>query len=107
MIVSPFAQDGEMLKPLCEKDKIPLFVAGATEAIIEPPGWVFAYPPPYEDQAQAFLKWLSINWDYTKEGRKPRIGAFGWNEPMGLAFANGAMNYCLAPPINLNGLARK
>lgn len=93
------APTSEALKFRAEKDKVPIFSQSNTIPMIEPPGWVFTTAPSTSAQLRTILKWISEkHWDYTAEGRVPRIGHLAWRETMGIEQQDAVREYCLANP---------
>ncbi|MBM4463291.1 MAG: hypothetical protein FJ012_08130 [Chloroflexi bacterium] len=89
----------ETLKPFAERDKIVIFTAAATDPILEPPGWVFSLGCQFSQMANTLLKWVSENrWDYEAEGRMPKVGLIGWNQPATQDMERGMSRYCQAYP---------
>lgn len=71
------------LKPIAERDHIPLISTAVDAANYYPPGWVFtAGGGSTGDMFAVFLKWLQANW---KESRPPRIAIIGWDNTLGRA----------------------
>jgi len=85
VIMGSYPQDGEILKARLAEDKLPMFLSGPSEVILDPPGWIFATAPFPKSQMEGVLKWLSTSgWNYTQMGRKPKIGVFGWDAAVDL-----------------------
>jgi hypothetical protein len=85
------------LKSFAERDKVAIGTVSYTDAVAEPPGWVFIFGCSQNAQARTLLKWLSENrWDYTRG--IPKVGFFGWSEPMALGTAAAIKEYCQAHP---------
>lgn len=71
------------LKPLAERDRIPLISTAVDAANFYPPGWVFtASGGSTAEMFAVFLKWLKGSW---KEARSPRIAIIGWDNTLGRA----------------------
>jgi len=80
LLVCSYPQDGEILKDRLAEDKIPMYIGGPSITCLEPPGYIFSMASPSRNQVEFFLKWLSTEeWDYQTMGRKPKVGAFGWD----------------------------
>lgn len=87
----------ETLKPFAERDKVPIGTVSYTDFAAEPPGWVFIFGSHISYQINTVLKWISEkHWDYSE--RLPRIGFYGWREPMNLNMERGMREYCQAHP---------
>jgi ABC-type branched-subunit amino acid transport system substrate-binding protein len=84
----------ETLKPFAGGDKIPLLSMTTSPPLIDPPGWVFCMNVPIRYQINAMLKWISEeDWDYQAEGRRPRIGSAGWEEPFAISCRDAIRDY--------------
>ena len=46
---------------------------GISEPLLYPAGWVFGSEPLRSGDVATMVNWVCENWDYEKEGRKPRI----------------------------------
>ena len=80
ILVVSYPQDGEILKSRLAEDKVPMYIGGPSDTILDPPGWVFSMASSSRNQVEFFLEWLSTEgWDYDAMGRIPKIGAFGWD----------------------------
>lgn len=96
VILTPLSASGEILKSFAERDKIPLFSAGVSMPLIEPPGWVFCPRPPYSYNGKTLLKWISEQWP--NYPTKPKIGTVGWSVSSGIERSKGPSEYCQAHP---------
>jgi len=84
----------ETLKAFAESDKMPLWAMIESDYLTNPPGWVFCMNAPTGYIIKSLLKWISDNdWDYQSEGRKPRIGSAGWQEPYAIACEKAVREY--------------
>lgn len=82
VIFSGIPTVGDTLKTVAARDQMVLLSSAPSTYQLIPPGWVFGQTPPVGWVMKGFLKWISeTDWDYQAEGRKPRIGAVGWEEP--------------------------
>ena len=85
------------VRPFAERDKVPIATVSYTDAAAEPPGWVFIFSASTNACARTLLKWLSeYRWDYTRG--IPKVGFFGWSEPMALGTSAAIEQYCQAKP---------
>lgn len=89
------ATSAEALKSRCERDKIPMFGLTATEALTQPPGWVFLAHCPTNQMTAIIAKYVGEQWT---EDRKIKIGFVGWNTAENLAQQKGVKDYALAHP---------
>jgi ABC-type branched-subunit amino acid transport system substrate-binding protein len=95
--VMPFTWDS--LPAFLERDKFVLFTGGATEAMLANPGWSFDTEACQFYEIRALLEWISdTGWNYTQEGRKPKIGSVGWDESHEHSMAKAMQSYCQAHP---------
>ena len=72
----------EVLKPRCEKDEIPAISMAATETMMYPPGWIYAFYPTEPERFAVLADWIMGNWD---EERPPRVVFMGTDTPYGRA----------------------
>jgi hypothetical protein len=99
IIFAPIYSTAEILKYFAEQDKVPVVTSSPTELILEPPGWVFALGATFADQMRTVLKWIGENhWDYTAEGRVPKVGYVGWQQAASVDIAQAMREYCQAHP---------
>ena len=95
VIYTPMPTTTAAVKVLAGRDKLPIITATASEAVVEPPGWVFAFVPTSISRIKSLLEWISAeDWDYSQG--KPTIGSAGWYEPYHLDIARGVEEYCEA-----------
>ncbi len=82
------------LKSLAKRKKIPLVDGVSNRTILQEPGWVFGYSPPYESWPGVAGKWVMANWKADSkfewirkhyENRPPRLGYIGWDNAFGRA----------------------
>ena len=84
------------LKPRADSDEIPVFSLFASEAAIDPPGWVFCMNVPISTYAWTMLQWIAENdWDWQTLG-PARVGGAGWTGPLWEEIQKGAETYCAA-----------
>ena len=99
IIMTPLSLTAEILKPFVEEDRVPLVSVSSTATLVEDPGWVFCKDTPQSYWIKTLLKWISEeHWEYQAEGRKPKIGSVGWNEPSHIDIEEGIKEYCDAHP---------
>ncbi|MBM4462039.1 MAG: hypothetical protein FJ012_01725 [Chloroflexi bacterium] len=68
------------LKPFADRDKFPICSLSTTEAMMDPPGWIFCFSNSHYRMMKTFLKWIhDVDWDYP-DGKIPKIGLVGWDE---------------------------
>jgi len=97
VISTPLPTTAATLKPISERDQIPIFTWGSSTFLVEPPGWVFCYNPTASQMIKTILKWISEeHWDYAKG--IPKIGIAGWSEPYQSDLTRGIQEYCAAHP---------
>jgi hypothetical protein len=86
---------GDTLKEQAGRDKFPIVSSSPSQYQLEPPGWVLGLTPPVSWVMKGFLQWISEeHWDYQAEGRKPKIGAVGWEEPYHVDVTRAIREYC-------------
>lgn len=82
VIFSGIPTVGDTLKTQVARDGMVLISSAPSTYQLVPPGSVLCQTPPVGWVMKGFLKWIAENdWDYQAQGRKPRIGAVGWEEP--------------------------
>src|SRR4030042_112825 len=94
VIVSVFNDASETLKPYAAEDKIAILGMATSVPMVDPPGGGFAFSPPTRWSIKSMLKWVSDDWDYADEGRKPTLATVGWNDNWGQDNAQGAEEFC-------------
>ncbi len=87
----------QLAKPQYEEDQAKIFfTCSMSPGVIYPVGHVFGTGMYYPDQVGAFFDWVVENWDYAKQGRRPRVAVMTYgsaygrviNDPQVLAHAN-------------------
>lgn len=69
------------VKPLAERDKVPMLSFGVDPPLIDPPSIGFAIgDTAHADLFVGFLTWLKQTW---KEARPPRVGIVGYDNALG------------------------
>jgi len=97
VILAPLYSTAEVLKYFAEQDQVPVVTSSPTEIILEPPGWVFTLGALFTDQIRTVLNWVSENhWNYTEEGRVPKVGYVGWYQAASADIAQAMEEYCVA-----------
>jgi ABC-type branched-subunit amino acid transport system substrate-binding protein len=84
------------LKTRAEIDKIPIVSAGASQGLIDPPGWVFCECTMENPRTSAMLNWLNKN-DWKGTG-PAKIGLVGYNMPPSTDQASALESYCVDNP---------
>jgi len=98
LILAVVTGSAETIRPFAENDRIPVATVAHSKAAVEPPGWVFVLTAPIPPQAKTLLKWLSENdWDYDAQGT-PKLGFYGWQEPISIGVDAAIKEYCQAYP---------
>lgn len=72
----------EVLKLRCEKDEMPAISMAATEIMMYPPGWIYAFYPTEPERFAVLADWIMGNWD---EEHPPRVVFMGTDTPYGRA----------------------
>ena len=98
IILTPDPQAATLLKSFAETYKVPIGTWMATDAMINPPGWVFCAGMNTVPMAKALLQWISDQWDYVAEGRKPKIATVGHTEASEIYLNEALTEYCQAHP---------
>ncbi len=87
-----------VLKPVADKDEIPVFAASSNLDTLLPPGYAFSLGTIPQYDAYTFLKWIAENdWDYEKKG-PAKIGGAGWKDDYSPAFFDGMKEYAELHP---------
>jgi len=98
IIITPDPQAAQLLKSFGETYKVPILTWMATDDMTNPPGWLFCAGINTIPMAKALLEWISDQWDYVAEGRKPKIATVGHTE-LSQFFLNDALTqYCQDHP---------
>ncbi len=86
------------LKPIVDKENMPLFAASGYQEMLDPPGYVFVMGPIPEHQAYTLLNWIAENdWDYESKG-PAKIGAASWIDGYSQSFIAAMEKYTEAHP---------
>ncbi len=86
------------LKPIVDKEKIPLFAATGYQEQLDPPGYVFIMGVIPEHQAFTVMNWIAENdWDYKSNG-PAKVGAASWIDGHSQAFISAMEQYAEAHP---------
>ena len=94
LIVTVTPQDGLILKPFADRDKVPVAALGTDPGLLEPPGWVFCMSNSQGLEAKTLLKWIGDEvWDYG-QGVVPKVGLVGWSEPTTEELEKAIRAYC-------------
>jgi hypothetical protein len=97
VVITVMPQTGVMLKSFADRDKVPVCSLSTNEAMLQPPGWVFAFSNALGMEMKTLMKWLSEeHWDYAHG--IPKIGFVGWSEPGGVEVEEAMAEYCQANP---------
>ena len=106
VIFSGIPTVGDTLKETAARDKVVIVSSAPSTYQLEPPGWVLCQTPPVGWVMKGFLKWISENdWDYEAKGRKPKIGAVGWEEPYHVDVTKAISEYCTEHPDDFEYIA--
>ncbi|MBL7119682.1 MAG: ABC transporter substrate-binding protein [Dehalococcoidia bacterium] len=98
LILAAVTGAAETIRPFAEEDRIPIPTVAHSKAAVEPPGWVFVLTAPIPPQVKTLLKWLSENdWDYDAQ-EIPKLGFYGWQEPISIGVDAAIKEYCQAYP---------
>ncbi len=99
LLMATIPTTGDALKTFVDRDKVFLLSFNNSNVMTDPPGWVFCMPDTNGPMMKAFLKWVAENdWNYAAEGRKPKIGAVGWEEQYTIEINTAITEYCQAHP---------
>ena len=77
LILFPSPADIDIVSRKLEDDQIPGFGTTALEPQRDNQ-WAFFIFETMEVQNAACMQWIMDNWDYTEEGRNPKVGSMGW-----------------------------
>jgi len=90
---------GDTVRTRADREHYCVVSSAPTEYQLIPPGYVFGLTPPVSWVMKGFLAWISEeHWDYETQGRKPKIGAVGWDEPYQIDVTNAIEGYVAAHP---------
>jgi branched-chain amino acid transport system substrate-binding protein len=78
----PSPVEAEGLESRLERDEVPAFTMSLTEALMYPPGWIFAVYPTESEKFAIVADWIMENW---QEERPPRVALMGTDSPSGRA----------------------
>jgi len=82
LIWAPCPPTALILKPIVNRDEIPMFVASSNIDTIMPPQYTFSLGLMSQYEAYTLLKWIAENdWDYKTNG-PAKIGGAAWAEDM-------------------------
>lgn len=86
---------GVVVKPLGERNKIPILAASSARGILFPPSWSFSTQPDYPSLLGAAGKWIKDNWKADSKipwikanykNRNPRLALVAWDNAFGRSF---------------------
>jgi hypothetical protein len=99
LVYSGIPTFGDTIRSRADREEYSIIHSAPTEYQLMPPGYVFGLTPPISWVAKGFLKWISEeDWDYEAEGRKPKIGSVGWDEPYHMDVTGAIYDYVTANP---------
>lgn len=78
-----YSQDGDTIKPLCARDKVPAVGYVTSTLAVDPPEYIFSVSPLWDNYEIMVLNWIEDTWDVAKMGRKARYAHLGWDNTMG------------------------
>ena len=76
----PSPVEAEGLETRLERDEVPAFTMSLTEALMYPPGCIFAIYPTESEKFAVVADWIMKNW---QEERPPRVAFIGTDTPSG------------------------
>ena len=74
--------EAEALKARCERDEVPAITGAVTDALMYPPGWIYAFNPTESEKFAVVADWITENW---QEERPPRVAFIGTDTTYGRA----------------------
>jgi branched-chain amino acid transport system substrate-binding protein len=74
--------EAEALKARCERDEVPAITGAVTDAVMYPPGWIYAFNPTESEKFAVVADWIMENW---QEERPPRVAFMGTDTAYGRA----------------------
>lgn len=98
VVVTALPTSAETLKSFAERDKTPLWSLTASEAQLDPPGWVFCAEAPTSALASTLMEWISESDTDFPTGRPAKIGSAGWEEPYAISIRDAVKKYAQAHP---------
>jgi hypothetical protein len=96
IILTPDPEAAEILKSFAATDKIPLCTWMASEAMVDPPGWVFCAAGRASSALPTLLEWISEQWP--SYPTRPKIAAVGCQEVSMTQIVETLEQYCRAHP---------
>ncbi len=88
----------EALKPLCEKDKIPLFTLATYDSVFVPTDYTFAFGVNPRNEVYTLLDWIKrSDQDFPKD-MPAKIGVALWNNDYGRAVLEAVETYTESHP---------
>jgi ABC-type branched-subunit amino acid transport system substrate-binding protein len=96
VMVTALPTTAETLKSFAASDKIPLWSLTASDAQLEPPGWVFCAEAPTSALVSTLLEWISQSDTDFPTGRPAKIGSVGWEEPYAISIRDAVKQYAQA-----------
>jgi ABC-type branched-subunit amino acid transport system substrate-binding protein len=96
VMVTALPTTAETLKSFAASDKIPLWSLTASDAQLEPPGWVFCAEAPTSALINTLLEWISESDTDFPADRRAKIGSAGWEEPYAISIRDAVKEYAQA-----------
>ena len=94
VVICLFPGTGEVLKPFAERDKVVITTMGMTVPQLDPPAWNFGFSNTQPYAMKTLMKWVhDEHWDYTAEGRVPKIGFAAWGDAGGINVERAMREY--------------
>jgi len=94
LIICVIPQTAVILKSFADRDKFAIAALSTNQEMLDPPGWVFAFSNSHYSLMKTFLKWVAEeDWDYTAEGRVPKIGFAAWGDAGGINVERAMREY--------------
>ena len=78
-----YSQDGDTIKPLTARDKVPAVGYVTSTLAVDPPEYVFSVSPLWDNYEIMVLNYIEDTWDTAKMGRKARYAHLAWDNTMG------------------------
>jgi len=86
------------VKPFLQQDNIAVYTGAVTNAVLDPPGWVFAMGAPYPQVEWLLLKWISdVDWDWQTKG-PAKVGYIASKNEISQTQERAVREYCEAHP---------
>ena len=98
VMVTALPTTAETLKSFAVRDSIPLWSLTASDAQLDPPGWVFCAEAPTSALVSTLMEWISESDIDFPTDRPAKIGSAGWEEPYAISIRDAVKKYAQDHP---------